>query len=92
MATVSPNYSRDGENYEQLQAKLKGLFQTYAQIDFSTQRLRIKPSGAKAKAEADYLITLTPFVGSPIKLSGKLFLTLIESEGRWQIIRIDTRE
>ena len=56
MTTVSPNYSRDGENYEQLRAKLEGLFQTYAQIDFSTQRLRIKPSGAKAKAESDYLI------------------------------------
>ena len=91
MATISPNYSRDGENYEQLREKVVGVFRRYIQIDFSLQRLRIQREMGMAKVKADYVMTLTSEGNPPSKLSGNLFFALIKSENRWQISRIDTQ-
>lgn len=91
MATISPNYSRDGENYEQLREKMAGLFQRYTQIEFSLQRLRTQGEAGTAMADADYVIVLTSAENSPSTLSGKLFFALIESKHGWQISRIDTQ-
>ena len=91
MATISPNYSRDGENYEQLREKMAGLFRRYTQIDFSLQRLRTQGETGTAMVDADYVIVLTSAGNSPSTLSGKLFFALIESESGWQISRIDTQ-
>ncbi len=92
MATISPNYSRDGENYEQLREKMAGLFQRYTQIDFSLQRLRTQSEAGTATVDADYVIVLTAAGSSPSTLSGKLFFALIESKKGWQISRIDTQK
>ena len=91
MATISPNYSKDGENYEQLRQKMAGVFRRYAQIDFSLQRLRIQREAGKATVDADYVIALTSAGSSPSTLSGKLFFALVESENEWQISSIDTQ-
>lgn len=91
MATISPRYSRDGENYDQLREKMAGLFQRYTQIDFSLQRLRTQGETGTAAADADYVIVLTSEEGSPSTLSGKLFFALIQSKSGWQISRIDTQ-
>ena len=91
MATISPDYSRDGENYEQLREKMAGLFQRYSQIDFSLQRLRTQSEAGTATADADYVIVLTSAESSPSTLSGKLFFALIESKQGWQISRINTQ-
>jgi len=90
MATISPNYSRDSEDYQQLKEKMEGLFQKYTQIDFLLQRLRIQPPATTAMVEADYSVVLTA-VGPPTALSGKLYFTLSQSDNRWQITRIDTQ-
>ncbi len=91
MATISPNYSRDGENYEQLREKMADVFQRYAQIDFSLQRLRVQGETKTATVDADYAVVLTSAGNSPLTLSGKLFFVLIESKNGWQISRIDTQ-
>ena len=91
MATISPNYSRDGENYEQLQGKMAGVFRRYTQIDFSLQRLQIQDETGTATADADYVIVLTSVGSSPSTFSGKLFFALIESQSGWQILSIDTQ-
>ncbi len=91
MVTISPNYSRDGEDYEQFRGKMAGLFQKYMQINFSVQRFRIQPATGTATVEADYAVALTSAGSSPSTLSGKLFFSLIESESGWQITRIDTQ-
>ena len=91
MATISPHYSRDGENYDQLREKMSGLFQRYTRIDFSLQRLRTQGEAGTATADADYVIVLTSEGSSPSTLSGKLFFALIESKSGWQISRIDTQ-
>ncbi len=91
MATISPNYSRDGENYEQLREKMAGLFRRYTQIDFSLQRLRTQGETGTATVDVDYVIVLTSAGNLPSTLSGKLFFELIESENGWQISRIDTQ-
>lgn len=91
MATISSNYSRDGEDYEQLQEKMAAVFQRHTRIDFSLQRLRLQREAGRATVDADYVIVLSSAGGSPSTLSGKLFFLLIESENGWQILSIDTR-
>ena len=91
MATISSNYSRDGENYEQLREKMVGVFQKYTQIDFSLQRLRVQGETQRATVDADYAVVLTSVGSPPLTLSGKLFFALIESKNGWQISRIDTQ-
>ncbi len=91
MATISPNYSRDGENYKQLQEKMAGVFRRYTQLDFSVQRLRVQGETRTATVDADYTAVLTSAGSPPLTLSGKLFFTLIESKNGWQISRINTQ-
>ena len=91
MATISPMYSSDGEDYEQLRKKMAGVFQRYTQIDFSLKRLRVQGETQSSTVEADYAIVLTSAGGSPLTLSGKLFFALIASKNGWQISRIDTQ-
>jgi hypothetical protein len=91
MATISSNYSRDGENYEHLREKMVGVFQKYTQIDFSLQRLRVQGETRRATVDADYAVVLTSVGSPPLTLSGKLFFALIESKNGWQISRIDTQ-
>ena len=91
MATISPNYSRDGENYKQLQEKMATVFQKYTQIDFSLQRVRVQGEIRSASVEADYAVVLTSTGSPPLTFSGNLFFALIESNNGWQISRIETQ-
>ena len=91
MATISPNYSRDGENYGQLRERMADVFRRYAQIDFSLQKLRVHADTRTATADADYAAVLTSTASSPLTLTGRLFFALIESKNGWQISRIDTQ-
>ena len=91
MATISPNYSRDGEGYKQLREKMAEVFQRYTQIDFSLQRLRLQAETRTATADADYAVVLTSAADSPLTLTGRLFFELIKAKNGWQISRIDTQ-
>ena len=91
MATISPKYSRDGEDYEQLREKMAGVFRRYTQIDFSLQRLHVQAETRTATVDADYTAVLTSAGNSPLTLSGRLFFALTESKNGWQISRIDTQ-
>ncbi len=91
MATISPNYSRDGENYEQLREKMEAVFRRYTQLDFSVQRLRVQGKTRTATVDADYTAVLTAPRSAPLTLSGKLFFALIKSKNGWQISRINTQ-
>ena len=91
MATISPHYLRDGENYEQLRKKMADVFRKFTQIDFSLQRLRIEGKTGRATVDADYTVSLISVGNSPSTHSGKLSFGLTESENGWHISRIDTR-
>ena len=91
MGTISPNYSRDGENYKQLREKMAGVFQRYAQIDFSLQKLRVQGKTRTATVDADYTAVLTSAADSPVMLSGRLSFRLIKSKNGWQISSINTQ-
>jgi len=91
MATISPNYSRDGENYEQLRERMAGVFRRYTQLDFSVQRLRVQGETRTATVDADYTAVLTSAGSTPLTLSGKLFFALIKSKNGWQISSINTQ-
>ena len=91
MATISPNYSRDGENYNRLREKMAAVFRRYTQIDFSLQKLRVQGETRTATVDADYTAVLTSAGNSPLILSGRLFFALIESKNGWQISSIDTQ-
>ena len=91
MATISPNYSRDGENYQQLREKMAGVFRRYTQIDFSLHGLRVQGEPRTATVDADYTAVLTSAGNAPLTLSGRLFFALIKSKNGWQIVRIDTQ-
>ena len=91
MATISPNYSRDGESYKQLREKMATVFRRYAQIDFSLQKLRLQAETRTARVDADYAVVLTSAADSPLTLTGRLFFTLIKAKNGWQISRIDTQ-
>ena len=91
MATISPNYLRDGENYEQLRKKMADVFRRFTQIDFSVQRLHIEGKTGTATVHGDYTVILISAGSAPSTFSGKLFFGLIESENGWHISRIDTQ-
>ena len=91
MATISPKYSRDGENYDQLREKMAGVFRRYTQIDFSLQRLRVQGEHRTATVDTDYTVVLTSAGNSPLTLSGRLFFALTESKNGWQISSINTQ-
>jgi ketosteroid isomerase-like protein len=91
MATISPDYARDNEDYRQLRAKMEALFDRYTTIDFSLQRLRLQYTDATATVETDYRIALALDGNAPSELSGKLFFSLVDAGGGWKIVRIDTQ-
>lgn len=91
MTIISPSYSRDGEDYKQLRAKMAGVFRRHTQIEFSVQRLRVHSETRTATVDADYAAALTSAGSPPLTLSGKLFFALIKSKSGWQISRIDTQ-
>ena len=91
MTIISPSYSRDGEDYKQLRARMAGVFRRHTQIEFSVQRLRVHSETRTATVDADYAAALTSARSPSLTLSGKLFFELIKSKSGWQISRIDTQ-
>jgi ketosteroid isomerase-like protein len=91
MSTISLDYFRDGETYQQLESKMQNLFHSYENIDFTLQRLNIEQTAQDAKVEANYSLRLE---GSGVKAnpySGKLFFNLSNTNGRWKITQISTK-
>lgn len=92
MATISPNYSRDGENYQQLEAKMRSLFEKHSKIEFQLQGLKVFQRAPNATAEANYSVKLEGSGVKQLSLSGKLFFTLLKGDDAWKITRIDTQK
>ena len=87
----SPHYTTGREDYQQLEQKMKRVFQKCKRVDFALQRLRIQSELTTATVESDYTLVLISLRQDlPTSLSGKLFFTLIQSDDGWKIIRIDT--
>jgi hypothetical protein len=92
MATISPNYSRDGETYQQLEAQMRSLFENYSKIEFQLQGLKVFQKAPNATAEANYSVKLEGSGVKQLSLSGKLFFTLSKGDDAWKITRIDTQK
>jgi len=91
MSTISPDYFRDGENYQQLESKMQNLFHSYENIDFRLQGLKIEQTPEDAKVEANYSLSLEGSGTKPSSYSGKLFFNLLNTDGVWKISQIDTK-
>jgi ketosteroid isomerase-like protein len=92
MATISPNYSRDGETYQQLETQMRSLFENYSKIEFQLQGLKVFQKAPNATAEANYSVKLEGSEVKQLSLSGKLFFTLSKGDDAWKITRIDTQK
>lgn len=90
MSQISSDYSRDGETYQQLQAKMQNLFDKYEDINFTLRALRIEQKPPNASAEANYSLTLKSSGIEPASHSGKLYFTLKNADGKWKITQIHT--
>jgi ketosteroid isomerase-like protein len=91
MSTISSDYLRDGETYQQLESKMQNLFHSYENIDFTLQGLNIEQTAQDAKVEADYSLKLE---GNGVKAnsySGKLFFNLSNTNGSWKITQVSTK-
>jgi ketosteroid isomerase-like protein len=91
MLTISPEYSRDGETYRQLESKMQNLFQSYEEIDFTLQGLEVEQTSQYAKVEANYFLELKDSAGQASSYSGKLFFDLSNTNGDWRITQINTK-
>ena len=90
MSQISFDYSRDGETYQQLQAKMQNLFDKYEDINFTLRALRIEQKPLNASAEANYSLTLKSSGIQPASHSGKLYFTLKNADRKWKITQIHT--
>ena len=91
MSTISPDYLRDGETYQQLEAKMQNLFYSYENIDFALQGLNLEQTTQDAKVEANYSLKLEGSGVQTNSYSGKLFFNLSNTNGVWKITQISTK-
>ncbi|HIE29728.1 TPA: hypothetical protein EYP66_20865 [Candidatus Poribacteria bacterium] len=91
MSTISAEYFRDGETYQQLESKMQNLFHGYEDIDFTLQGLRVERTEQDAEVEANYYLKLYSDGVQDSAYSGKLFFNLSNTNGMWKITQISTK-
>ncbi len=83
MSSVSPEYSRNGEGYEELKNKLESTFSKGQDLKIEIRNPKISINGDSATAV--YSFTVKGGTGSS---SGNLTFDLSKKTGYWKIIRI----
>jgi hypothetical protein len=91
MSTISSDYFRDGETYQQLESKMQNLFYSYDNIDFTLRGLNIEQMVQDAKVESNYSLKLEVSGDKTSSYSGKLFFKLSNTNGVWKINQISTK-
>ena len=92
MATISPNYNRDGETYQKLEGRMKELFGKYDNITFNLQGLHTSPNENEATVAASYSLKLEKSGDKPSLYSGKLVFSLSNASGGWKIIQVGPKK
>jgi ketosteroid isomerase-like protein len=91
VSTISPNYARDGENFQQLRSRMEKLFAKYDRVDFTLNEVLVDQNGELATVAANYSAKLEEGKNPPLELSGRLFFKLSKEKDGWKIVRIDTQ-
>ena len=92
MSTISPDYFRDGETYQQLESKMQNLFHSGENIDFTLQGLEVEQTSQDARVEANYSLKLESSGVQANSYSGKLFFKLSNTDDMWKITQISTKK
>jgi hypothetical protein len=86
MASISPDYSKDGEGYSDLKKKIESIFTQYENLKIEIRNLKVVVNGSDATANSFFTVQH----GSSSS-SGSFIFTLSKASGYWKIIRMDQR-
>lgn len=92
MASISPDYSKDGETYSDLKKRMESTFAQYKLTKLELRNVKVNLTDKGATANAIFSAQYSESAGdTPIKATGDLVFELSNSTGYWKIIRIDSR-
>jgi len=86
MASISPDYSKDGEGYSDIKKKIESAFTQYENLKIQIHNVKVTINGNDATANSSYTVQH----GSSSS-SGILIFTLSKASGYWKITRMDQR-
>jgi hypothetical protein len=86
MASISPNYSKDSDDYSDLRAKIESAFAEYEPLKIEVRNVKVTASENDATAISSYTVQH----GSSTS-SGSLVFSLSKASGFWKITRMDQR-
>jgi len=86
MASISSDYSKDGEDYSALKKKIESAFAQYENLKIKVSNANVSVNGNEATANSSYAVQH----GSSSS-SGSLIFALSKASGYWKITRIDQR-
>ena len=92
MASISPDYSKDGETYSDLKKRMESTFTQYELTKLDLRNIKVILTDKGATTNAIYSAQYSDSADDmPIKATGDLVFELSNANGFWKIIRIDSR-
>ncbi|MBD3184674.1 hypothetical protein GF312_20505 [Candidatus Poribacteria bacterium] len=90
MASISKNYMKDNETYDDFRKRIETNFEKYQQIELELSNMKTVLSGQKATVTSDYSARYTGAMDESrdIKTSGMLVFKLSKDTGFWKITQI----
>jgi len=92
MASISPDYSKDGETRSDLRKRMEVIFAKYERVKLELQNVEVRLTDKGATATSTYTSQYeTAGESPPINASGVLIFQLSDATGNWKITRIDSQ-
>ena len=91
MSSVSENYSRNGETYQDLWDKMESLLSQYEQVKLELKNLQVTLTDKGATAKSTYSAGYKTTAGEIITAAGTLIFQLSKATRYWKITRIDSQ-
>lgn len=91
MASISQNYSRDGETYQKLRNRMRSILGQYERVELKLGNIKIDLTERGATATSTYSAHYEQTAHEPSAASGNLIFQLSDATGHWKITRIDSR-
>jgi len=91
MSSVSENYSRNGETYQDLWDKMESLLLQYEQVKLELEDLQVTLTDKGATATSPYSARYKTTAGETLTAVGTLIFQLSKATRYWKITRIDSQ-
>lgn len=91
MSSVSENYSRNGETYQDLWDKMESLLPQYEQVNLELKDLKVTLTDKGATAKSPYSARYKTTAGETTTAAGALIFQLSRATRYWKITRIDSQ-